>query len=286
MLRKIIEIDEALCDGCGDCVVGCAEGAIRIVDGKARLVREDYCDGFGDCVGVCPTGALRVVERDSAAFDEQAVVANLREEGGEEAVRRYHEAQRRHAAEELSALAPAAGPSALAVSPPPAASGGGCPGMAQRVLRAGMGAGAPPLAAPVAAAGGAAIIPSELAQWPVQLHLVRPGAEFFKGCELVVMNTCGPLASAEIHQRYLRGRAVVVGCPKLDDTRPYAEKLGQILRDPSIPRAIVVVMEVPCCRGLSQIAQQALLMSGREDLALEEHVLALTGELKAARALA
>jgi Pyruvate/2-oxoacid:ferredoxin oxidoreductase delta subunit len=231
MLRKIIEIDEALCDGCGDCAIGCAEGAIRIIDGKAKLVKADFCDGFGDCIGACHSGALTIVTREAPEFDEQATVENLRATGGEEAVRRYEEAQTRHAG------------------------------------------------------GGPVVIPSELQQWPVQLHLVRPGAPFFKDRELVIMSTCGPLASAEVHQRYLRGRGVVVACPKLDDTSAYAQKLGAILADTSIPKALVVIMEVPCCGGLSQLARQGLAASGRTDLVVEEHVLALTGELKSVRAL-
>ncbi len=231
MLRKIIEIDETLCDGCGDCAIGCAEGAIRIIDGKAKLVKADFCDGFGDCIGTCHTGALTIVTREAPGFDEHATVENLRATGGEEAVRRYGEAQTRHAG------------------------------------------------------GGPVIIPSELQQWPVQLHLVRPGAPFFKDRELVVMSTCGPLASAEVHQRYLRGRGVVVACPKLDNTAPYAEKLAGIFAEPGIPKVIVVIMEVPCCGGLSQLARQALAGSGRHDLVVEEHTLALTGEWKQVRVL-
>jgi ferredoxin len=212
-------------------VIGCAEGAIQIVDGKAKLVKADFCDGFGDCVGTCHTGALQIVAREAPGFDERATVENLRATGGEEAVRRYEAAQARHAG------------------------------------------------------GGPVIIPSELQQWPVQLHLVRPGAPFFKDRELVVMSTCGPLASAEVHQRYLRGRGVVVACPKLDNTAPYAEKLAGIFAEPGIPKVIVVIMEVPCCGGLSQLARQALAGSGRHDLVVEEHTLALTGELKQVRVL-
>ena len=230
MARDIIEIDEARCDGCGDCVVGCAEGAIQIIDGKAKLVREDFCDGFGDCVAVCHSGALTVTRRDAPAFDDAATRAHVLRTQGEEAVRRYEDAQRRHARTEIR-------------------------------------------------------IPSELGQWPVQLHLVQPGASFFRDRELLVMNTCGPVASAEVHQRYLRGRAVVVACPKLDNTAPYAQKLAAIFQEPTIPRVVVVIMEVPCCRGLSMLVTQAHAMSGRDDLVIEEHVLSLEGELKSVRQL-
>ena len=278
MLRKIIEIDEALCDGCGDCAIGCAEGAIRIVNGKAKLVKADFCDGFGDCIGACHTGALTIVTREAPGFDEYATVENLRATGGEEAVRRYEEAQTRHADGGLGAI--------LGLQPRPVPhAAGGCPGSAQRELRRTAGVASAMSTGAAATPGGPALIPSELQQWPVQLHLVRPGAPFFKDRELVIMSTCGPLASAETHQRYLRGRGVVVACPKLDDTSSYAQKLGAILADPSIPKAIVVIMEVPCCGGLSQLARQGLAASGRTDLVVEEHVLALTGELKSVRAL-
>lgn len=282
MRRKIIEIDDTLCNGCGDCVTGCAEGAIQIIDGKARLVREDFCDGFGDCVGVCPTGALKVIEREAAQFDELATVAHLRKSGGDAAVQRYAEAQQRHAG-----ATGAAGPSASGADRRPFAPHGGCPG-AREIKRqpaapGSLHAPARPAAASGAAPGAPVIIPSELAQWPVQLHLVRPGAPFFRDRELVIMSTCGPLASAEVHQRYLRGRGVVVACPKLDDTESYAEKLGAIMAEPSIPRVIVVVMEVPCCRGLTLLAEQGHRLSGRDDLIVEEHVLALTGELRATK---
>lgn len=278
MARDIIEIDEALCDGCGDCVIGCAEGAIQIVNGKAKLVREDYCDGFGDCVAVCHSGALKVIRRDAAAFDDAATRAHLQRTQGDDAVRRYLEAQQRHERGDAQ----------------PRPSRGGCPGSAARTLH-------PPVHIPILQGAvphriedhepgsrtiaSPARIPSELGQWPVQLHLVQPGAPFFRDREMLVMSTCGPIASAEVHQRYLRGRSVVVACPKLDNTEPYTHKLAAIFQERSIPRVIVVIMEVPCCRGLSMLAAQAHAMSGRDDLVVEEHVLSLDGEVTSIRPL-
>lgn len=312
MTRDIIEINEELCNGCGDCVVGCAEGAIQLIDGKARLVREEFCDGFGDCVGVCPTGALTIVRRAAPQFDEQATIRNLLATEGIEGVRRYHEAQRRHAAVEAVAGAGASGAAdRVRIEMPvmrgggdegqrPAAGhahhGGGCPGSMQRELRqaaspAGMAAprgvagaaGAGTVAAAASAGMGfpsPVLIRSELAQWPVQLHLVQPGAPFFRNREMLVMNTCGPIASAEVHQRYLRDRSVVVACPKLDNTAPYAAKLAAIFEEASIPKVVVVIMEVPCCRGLAMLVRQARAMCGRDDLVIEEHVLTLEGAIK------
>ena len=135
-------------------------------------------------------------------------------------------------------------------------------------------------AEPVGFDGPRQAIPSELRQWPVQLHLVQPGAPFFSNRELVILSTCGPVASADVHWRFLRGRSVVVACPKLDDTRPYAAKLGAILRDPTIPKVVVVRMEVPCCGGLTTIAREAAALSGRRDLIVEEVTLGVNGDLQ------
>ncbi len=261
--RTVIEIHEDLCNGCGECVTACAEGALQIVNGKAKLVREDFCDGFGDCIGECPTGALKIVERDVPDYDPLAARAHVAATGGEAAIRRFDEAARRHAA------APAAASRAAAM---PAFSG--CPGTRMRMP-------AEPAAAPPVTDAGLPpkIHPSELRQWPVQLHLVMPGAPFFRGRELVIMSTCGPIASADTHWRFLRGRAVVVACPKLDRTEPYVAKLAAIFEDRSIPRAIVVRMEVPCCGGLTAMAEEAVRCSGREDLALDEVTLSLEGDV-------
>ena len=130
-----------------------------------------------------------------------------------------------------------------------------------------------------------AINPSDLQQWPVQLHLVPPVAPFFQGKELLVLATCGPVASADVHWRFLRGRSVVVACPKLDVTEPYVEKLAMILRENDIPKAIVLIMEVPCCSGLSNMAEQALALSGRKDLEVEEVTLGLDGKVRGTRTL-
>ncbi len=262
MKRKIIEIDEALCNGCGECIVGCAEGALQLVDGKAKLVKEDFCDGFGDCVGTCPTGALKVIEREAAAFDEQATIEHVRDLGGEEAVQRMLGAAEVHEAREKAA---AQTPKA-----------GGCPGLQLRF-------GSKPKAGQPAAASGPGsgqVIKSDLDQWPIQLHLVPPTAPFFEGKELVVLSTCSPVASPDVHWRYVRGRSLVVACPKLDRTEGYVEKLAAIMARNTIPKVIVVRMEVPCCGGLTMITRQAHAASGRTDLVVEEVTIGLDGELR------
>jgi len=251
--RKIIRINEDLCNGCGQCVTSCAEGALKIVNGKAKLVKEQFCDGFGDCIGECPTGALTIEERDADDFDYNATRMHVAETQGREAVEKFDEAGKKHG------LAP---------------SGGGCPGMRMRVPDA-------PAAKPAVAthAQMPTAIPSELQQWPVQLHLVQAGAPFFKNRELVVMSTCGPIASADVHWRFLRGRSVVVACPKLDRTEGYVEKMADIFSEPSIPKVIVVRMQVPCCGGLTMMVRAAAERCGREDLAVEEAVMSLTGDI-------
>jgi len=260
MKRKIITIDEAKCNGCGNCVTACSEGALQIVNGKARLVKDHFCDGFGDCMGECPTGALKIEEKDVAGFDVAATTSHLQQTGGAEAVRRMNEAQKRHEHSEPAA------------PPPPA---GGCPGTRMRFTPKAAAMSAPPASTPDAGH----VMQSDLQQWPVQIHLVQPGAPFFKNRELVILSTCAPVATADVHWRFIRGRAVAVGCPKLDDTEGYAEKLGAILSEPTIPKVTVVRMEVPCCGGLTAIAREAIRLSGRTDLAAEEVTISLDGDV-------
>lgn len=261
MKRKIITIDEDLCNGCGNCVTACAEGALQIVDGKARLVKEQFCDGFGDCIGECPTGALKIEEKDVADYDPGVTRDYVAATGGTEAVRRFDDAAKKHAMKEKMKRM---------------MGHGGCPGTAMRTMQE---AGETPAATPSGAGLPSKVNPSELRQWPIQIHLVQPGAPFFKDKELVVMSTCGPLASADVHWRFLRGRSVVVGCPKLDDTSGYVEKLAAIFAEPSIPRVIVVRMEVPCCGELTVIVEQAARRSGRTDLHVDEVTVGLGGDI-------
>jgi ferredoxin len=259
--RKIITIDEELCNGCGNCVSSCAEGALQIVDGKAKLVKEQFCDGFGDCIGDCPTDALKIEEVESDAFDEEATKQHLRQTQGEEAVKRMEDAAVAHEQKN------GGGTQVQAHS--------GCPGSRMREnlkssedKKATSSSGLP-----------TKVNESELNQWPVQIHLVSPGAPFFSNRELVVLSTCAPIASADVHWRFIRGRGVAVGCPKLDQTEGYAEKLGAILKDPTIPKVTVVRMEVPCCGGLSVIVKEAVRLSGRQDLEFEDVTVSLSGEV-------
>ena len=219
MIRRIIHIDEEKCNGCGACAAACHESAIGMVDGKAKLLRDDYCDGLGDCLPSCPTGAITFVEREAAAYDEEAVLANQRKK----------EAQNK-ATHHLS---------------------GGCPGSRMRQMKR------EATEAPVAAK-----MESQLQQWPVQIKLVPTQAPYFDGAKLLIAADCTAYAYANFHQDFIRGKVVLVGCPKLDSV-DYSEKLEEIIRSNNINSVTVVRMEVPCCGGLEMAAKKALQNSGK-----------------------
>ncbi len=231
--RNIVRIDAEKCNGCGVCATACAEGAIAIIDGKAKLVSEQYCDGLGACLN-CPLGAISIETREAEAFDEAATAEHLARLGKAPA----HPAAHAH---------------------------GGCPSAAVMSFAA---------AAPAAEAAPQA---SALRQWPVQLMLVPPTAPFFQGADLLITADCVPYAYADYHQDLLAGRAVVVGCPKLDDAAYYQEKLTTILRESDVRSVTVAIMEVPCCRAMVMAAKHALAASGK-DLPLQVVTIGLRGE--------
>ncbi len=245
VIRKIIEIDEELCDGCGNCVPACAEGALEIIDGKARVVADLYCDGLGACLGECPTGALKIVEREADEFDEEAV-------------------------EEL--LAKKKQPEAPVM---PMASGGGCPSARLQTF------GASEAADPCGQANvPAAFEPAEsaLTHWPVQIMLVPPTAPFLKGADLLVLADCVPVAFAGLHRELLPGKTVMMGCPKFDDVEHYIEKFAQICKQSGIKSITAVVMEVPCCSALPVIVKKGMERSGVQ-IPMEEVVISTRGKL-------
>jgi NAD-dependent dihydropyrimidine dehydrogenase PreA subunit len=238
MRRQILEIDNDLCDGCGDCVPSCAEGALQVVGGKLRLVGDALCDGLGACIGQCPKGALRVVERDAVPFDEQAVAAHV-------------------AAARAPAPAPARPPALTLLQPAPAA--GGCPG--SRSLDLG-----PPLRGTPSPGAPGPAAESELSHWPVQIALVSPQAPWLAGADLLVAADCVPFAYADFHRDLLAGRRVLVGCPKLDAGEDTVARLARVFAS-AAPRSVTVArMEVPCCGGIARAVGEALRRAKRDVL--------------------
>ena len=229
MIRRIIHIDEEKCNGCGACAEACHEGAIQMIDGKARLTREDYCDGLGDCLPNCPTGAITFEDREAPAYDEAAVRA----------------AKAQKLTERLHPTGGCPGSRPRAMTPP----AGGCPGSMPREM-----------AAQSAPAQGS--VPSQLRQWPVQIKLAPVNAPWFDGAKLLIAADCTAYAYGSFHSDFIRGRIALVGCPKLDGV-DYSEKLGDIIRENDIRDVTIVRMEVPCCGGLEYAAKEAIRNSGK-----------------------
>ncbi|MBN2811014.1 MAG: 4Fe-4S binding protein [Spirochaetales bacterium] len=258
MKRQIIKIDETKCNGCGLCVSACHEGAIAMIDGKARLIRDDYCDGLGNCLPACPTNAITFEEREAAAYDEEAVQRHLEEQKAKTAQASFAPAGHANGLSGGMKFAPASPAHAAAHSPAPSSCG--CPGSAARSLRS---ENAPAPAAPQNLRGPSAeTAESQLRQWPVQLKLVPVNAPYFNGAHLLVAADCAAYAYASFHQDFIRNRITVIGCPKLD-AGDYTEKLTAILANNDIKSLTVVRMEVPCCGGLSHAATEALKASGK-----------------------
>jgi NAD-dependent dihydropyrimidine dehydrogenase PreA subunit len=216
--RKIIRIDEDLCDGCGECVPSCAEGAIQVIDGKARLVADVYCDGLGACLGHCPKGALEIIEREADEFDEEEVEKLLK---SKEAV---------------------------------------CPSSREQVFGPiSCECANQPVSHAVSHTSGSA-----LSHWPVQLNLVSPKAPFLRGADLLIAADCTAFAYAGFHRDFLEGKALLIGCPKFDDQQGYVKRLADIFRETDLRSVTVLVMEVPCCQGMTAIVERALKDAGKE----------------------
>ncbi len=259
--RKIIEIDERKCNGCGSCIPNCPEGAIQIINNKARLVSDLCCDGLGACLGHCPQGAITIIEREAHAYDERKVMASIVRQG-KDVIAAHLQHLRDHAQQEYLAQAEQYLKEQGIDLPSPAkacaSSGaqgqGGCPGA--RMMR---------FERPAAAAQPASgATPSQLAQWPVQLMLVPAHAPYLNDADILIAADCVPFAYADFHRDLLQGKAVLVGCPKLDDTAVYREKLVQIFTANDVRSVTYAHMEVPCCFGLTGIIQEAIRESGKE----------------------
>lgn len=242
VMRKIIEIDEERCDGCGLCVPACAEGSLEIIDGKARVISDNLCDGLGACLGECPNDALQIIEREADEFDEAAVEKFLSEKE-----------KNKEATQPLIA--------------------GGCPSTRVQQFAEPASKGSVQAAGPKGAPGESA-----LKHWPIQIHLIPPTAPFLKNADLLVLADCVPVAFPTLHRDFLQGKAVMMGCPKLDNAESYIQKFTQIFRTAGIRSITAVVMEVPCCSGLPMIVKKALNEAGA-DIPMKEVVVSTRGEI-------
>lgn len=249
VVRKIIEIDEDKCTGCGQCVTKCAEGALAIVDGKAKVVKDSFCDGLGACIGECPEGALRIIERDVDSFDEKAVEEHLHDAGKPRKTRSHEDmhAGHHHAAH----------------------GGMSCPSAKPMTLDTKYSC---------CAGEGAHEADSNLGHWPVQLMLVPENAPFLKDKDLIVLADCVAVAYPNLHSKFLKGNAVVMGCPKFDDGELYTKKLKGMIQNSGIRSISVVNMEVPCCFGLQRLVESAVEQTPRK-IPFKQYVIGIRGEI-------
>jgi Pyruvate/2-oxoacid:ferredoxin oxidoreductase delta subunit len=238
--RKIVRIDEEKCNGCGLCIPNCVEGALQIVEGKAKLISDKFCDGLGACLGHCPQDAIAVIEREAEDFDEKAVELHLHEK---------HETQ---------------------PQPKPQPVFAGCP--SSRAMH---------FKIPESRIETDQVSPqiSMLSHWPVQLKLVPVNAPYFQHADLLVVADCVPFAYPNFHQDFLKGKVVVVGCPKLDDIQYYKEKLAEIFKNNSIKSVTVPYMEVPCCFSLVMATEDGIAASDKK-IPLKKIKIGIRGEIK------
>ncbi len=272
--RKIIKIDENKCNGCGLCIPNCPEGALQVIDGKARLVSDLFCDGLGACIGHCPEGAITIEEREAKKYDERKVMANIVKQG-KNVVKAHlkHLKEHNEAGFLNQALAylkeKGIDNPLVQVSAEKPVLPCGCPGTKVMDFRRGN----------LPEKKGRVSTPqeSQLRQWPVQLALVPAYAPYLNNADLLIAADCVPFAYADFHEKLLKGKAVLVGCPKLDNLAAYKEKLAQIFEHNNIKSVTYAHMEVPCCFGLLGIIQSAISDSGK-DIPFQEVIISITGE--------
>jgi NAD-dependent dihydropyrimidine dehydrogenase PreA subunit len=287
MIREIIKIDEDLCNGCGNCVPNCHEGALQIIDGKARLISELMCDGLGACIGHCPEGAITIEKREADAYDEIATISQMvkqgkatmfahlkhlqdhNETGYLQQALGFIKANREAMPFEISEVHELLHGAREEQTSGGGCATGGCPGSAPMAFDAG----GLKMAAP------AAEVPSELTQWPVQMHLINPAASYFQGADLLVAADCAGFAYGNFHNDFIKGRKMVIACPKLDQgTDIYIQKLVKLIDESRVNTITVVIMEVPCCGGLSQMVKMATQMASRK-VPVKEVVIGIKGDV-------
>jgi ferredoxin len=242
-IRKIIEIDEELCDGCGQCVPDCAEGSLQIIDGKARLVEDKLCDGLGACLGSCPQGALKIIEREAEEFDEEAVEEFLEKKKQEKQTPRQM----------------------------PIPTGGGCPSARLQTF------------APQSPCQSANIpmnqgnTTSALTHWPIQIRLIPPTAPFLKNADLLIAADCTAVAVPGFQEKYLKDKVVMMGCPKFDDAEGYIDKFADIVNTANLNSITILIAEVPCCSAMNVIVRRAFEKAGKS-VPVEQITVSTRGE--------
>lgn len=269
--RKIIKIDEEKCNGCGDCIPNCPEGALQIIDGKARLISDLFCDGLGACIGHCPQGAITIEEREAQKYDEKKVMENIIK-GGKNVIKAHLLHLKEHGEKEFLMQAidllikkgiqlPHLDNSGVTHT--------GCPGAEMMRLDE-------PEETETLEDGKRA---SQLRQWPVQLHLVPPQAPYFKGADLVISADCVGYALADFHKDYLKRKSLAIACPKLDRGLDiYVEKVRALIDEADINTLTVITMEVPCCMGLLQVVKEAL-SSAKREMPIKHIVVSIKGKI-------
>ncbi len=280
--REIIKIDEDKCTGCALCIPNCPEGALQVIDGKARLISDLFCDGLGACIGHCPEDAIEVEKREAEPYDERKVMENVVKQG-DNVIKAHLLHLKGHGQAEFLGQAVAylkekglkvpglerglEEEAACAHAQAAHAHAGGCPGAAMLDMREGKD--------PAGAGGGAQ--PSQLRQWPVQIKLVPPNAPYFNDADLLIAADCVPFADANFHGNLLKGKILLVGCPKLDDVEFYQEKITEILKQNTVRSVTCAHMEVPCCYGLVNAVQAAVAASGK-DIEMEDVTVTIRGD--------
>ncbi|MGL5317726.1 MAG: ATP-binding protein [Bacteroidales bacterium] len=278
MKRKIISINEELCNGCGKCVKGCHEGALQMIDGKARIISELYCDGLGACIGDCPVGAISIEEREALPYDEIAVMEKISPKGEQTILAHLNHLKdhnelayleqgiayiKKHQLNvNLSALETQESLKPLAC---------GCPGSAARSFK--------PAAAVKPQFKTQEKQVSELTHWPVQLHLINPSASYLNGADLLVAADCTAFAYADFHATFIKGKKLVIACPKLDSNKEvYVAKLTEMINESMVNTLTVIIMQVPCCKGLTQLVQLAVSQASRK-IPVKEIIISVQGEI-------
>ncbi len=284
MKRQIVTIDEEKCDGCGLCIPNCHEGALQIIDGKARLISDLFCDGLGACLGHCPQGAITIEEREAEPYNEKMVMEKMVFHG-RNTILAHLQHLKEHNEESLLKEAvefinenniDMSEPLNIGIQPasPAMGAGCGCAGSAPRDFRTEI------HQHPTGEEVTESIdVPSELRQWPIQLHLINPMAGYLQGADLLLASDCSAFTMGNFHNRFIKGKSVAIACPKLDHGKEiYIQKLATMIKDAQLKTVTVVMMEVPCCGGLSQMVSQAMQLAGYK-IPVKNIILSIRGDI-------